>query len=174
MASPRMFKPVPLALMMALSALAGAAPTPDAITGIWLNSAKQGYVQIQQTAAGTYAGWIVGDTSGVVAKDSHNPDPAKRDESLLGKRIFYGFEYNGAGRWEDGNIYNPRNGETYSAWLGLSDTGKLKVHGYIGFSLFGLTRLFTRAAPNANGVRQSALVPRAASVRAGATEFSAD
>lgn len=144
-------------LVIPASASAGNPPA-DAITGIWLNSAKDGYVQIYRTKAGTYAGQIVGDTDGVVADDVHNPDPAQRDESLLGKRIFYGFEYNGKGYWEDGHIYNPRNGKTYSAWLGLTDDGKLKVHGYIGFSLFGATRLFTRVTRNAKGVFESALV----------------
>lgn len=145
--------------LLALPALAQGAPTANAITGIWLNSAKEGYIQIYRTDAGTYAGRIVGDTDGVVAKDIHNPDPAKRDESLLGRKIFHGFEYNGEGRWVGGEIYNPRNGETYSAWLALSDQGKLKVHGYIGFSLFGVTKLFTRVDRGAKGVVESALVP---------------
>lgn len=148
-----------LALAWALSAPSAAAPPSDAITGIWLNQAKEGYVQIYQTPSGDYAGRIVGDTSGVVARDVHNPNPAKRDESLLGKQIFHSFEYNGEGRWEDGEIYNPKNGKTYSAWLGLSEDDRLKVHGYIGFSLFGLTKLFTRVQQDAVGVVESALLP---------------
>lgn len=145
-------------LAACLPALAWAAPAADAITGIWLNSEGSGYIQIYEAEKGRYAGRVVGATDGDVRDDTKNPDPAKRGESLLGQRVMHGFTFNGEGRWEQGRIYDPDNGETYDAWIALKSPDKLEVHGYILFSLIGRSEIWTRAGPNAEGVMEKALV----------------
>jgi len=42
--------------------------------------------------------------------------------------------------YEDGNITDPENGKTYSCYLELVNPSKLKVRGFIGFSLIGRTQ----------------------------------
>lgn len=145
--------------LLACPALAMAASEADAITGIWLNSDETGYIQIYQTDSGTYAGKVVGATDGSVRDDIHNPDPSERDESLLGQVILHGFTYNGEGYWVEGRAYDPESGETYDAWMALTEDGRLKIHGYIMFSLFGVTKYLTRVDRSAKGVVESALVP---------------
>jgi uncharacterized protein (DUF2147 family) len=45
--------------------------------------------------------------------------------------------------WEDGKIYDPKNGKTYSCKMTL-EGNELKVRGYVGFSLLGRTTVWTR------------------------------
>jgi len=47
-------------------------------------------------------------------------------------------EYNG------GTILDPNNGKSYKCYLELEDNNKLKLRGYIGFSLFGRTQYWQR------------------------------
>lgn len=49
-----------------------------------------------------------------------------------------GNEYNG------GKILDPKNGKLYKCYITLEGKDKLKVRGYIGFSLFGRTQYWYR------------------------------
>jgi uncharacterized protein (DUF2147 family) len=46
--------------------------------------------------------------------------------------------------WEDGTIYDPKNGKTYSCNITLVDD-KLNVRGYVGISMIGRTAIWTKA-----------------------------
>ncbi|MEN8123979.1 MAG: DUF2147 domain-containing protein [Bacteroidota bacterium] len=46
--------------------------------------------------------------------------------------------------WNDGKILDPVNGKYYKCYITLEDNNKLKLRGYIGFSLFGRTQYFER------------------------------
>lgn len=149
-------------LVASLPGIVWAAPPSDAIIGIWLNSEKSGYIQIYQTKSGDYAGQVVGATDGDVRRDTENPDPSQRNQSLLGQTIMHSFTYNGEGVWESGRIYDPDNGQTYDAWLALKGSDQLKVHGYIWFSLIGRTELWTRVKGVPKEVVKKVLLPTAA------------
>lgn len=135
-------------------------PSADAVTGVWLVSAGDGYVQIFEED-GRYHGKTVGAPPGEGdpdAKDEHNPDPKKRDRDLLGIRILEGFEYDGDGEWVDGRAYDPDNGKTYDAKMWLEEPDTLKLRGYIGISLIGRTETWTRAGEDAPGIEEEELV----------------
>lgn len=120
----------------------------DAIVGLWATDKGKAHVQIRLGAAG-YEGQIVwlknpvypaGDPqAGEVKHDRENPDPQLRDRPIEGLTILRGFRYAGDGEWEDGTIYDPESGKTYDAVMWLTETGTLKVRGYVGFSLLGRT-----------------------------------
>jgi len=46
--------------------------------------------------------------------------------------------------WSGGWIYNPDDGNVYSATMTLADDGTLRVNGYVGLSLFGKSEVWTR------------------------------
>ena len=46
--------------------------------------------------------------------------------------------------WNNGEIYDAREGDTYSLFDKLKDQKNLDLRGYIGFSLFGKTTNWTR------------------------------
>lgn len=83
--------------------------------------------------------------------DIHNPDASKRGRPIIGLEFMSGFTKKTDTRWEDGKIYDPKTGNTYSSLLELDGAGAIKVRGYIGISLIGRTAIWTRAQPPKNG-----------------------
>jgi uncharacterized protein (DUF2147 family) len=82
--------------------------------------------------------------AGLPKVDVHNPDPLLRTRPLLGLPLIEGFRYIGGNRWEGGRIYNPEDGAKYRCKLWLDGENRLKVRGYIGFSLLGQTVTWVR------------------------------
>src|SRR5215469_695789 len=76
--------------------------------------------------------------------DIHNPDPGKRDTPIVGLVFMHGFVKKGANRWEDGTIYDPKSGNTYSCFMELETPARIKVRGFIGVSLIGRTDYWSR------------------------------
>jgi uncharacterized protein (DUF2147 family) len=112
--------------------------------GHYWNEEKDGIVKLQLTKDGGIEGITIwGETPSL---DVNNPNPALRDRSLSGIIFLWGFSYQPKkNRWEDGNVYDPDTGKTYSAKLSLEKGGKiLKMRGFIGISLFGRTAKFER------------------------------
>jgi uncharacterized protein (DUF2147 family) len=76
--------------------------------------------------------------------DSHNPDPALRNRTLVGLPLISGFHYEGDSSWK-GMIYNPEDGQTYRCNFSMAGENRLNVRGYIGIPLLGRTQTWTRA-----------------------------
>jgi uncharacterized protein (DUF2147 family) len=77
--------------------------------------------------------------------DAKNPDPAKRNQKIVGLQIMWNFaKSSDPGEWESGRIYNPEEGEVYKCTMKLRPDGKLEVRGYIGISLLGKTQYWER------------------------------
>jgi len=74
--------------------------------------------------------------------DVHNPNPALRNKPLIGLQIIGGFVPK-ADRWDQGSIYDPESGKTYTSLLRLNSDGSLKVSGCILF--FCQSQRWTRA-----------------------------
>ena len=77
--------------------------------------------------------------------DVFNPDPALRGQEILGLRILEGVSPapDDGGRWSGGRVYDPNKGRTYRCYLELQEDGRLKVRGFLGFSLLGRTTYWT-------------------------------
>jgi uncharacterized protein (DUF2147 family) len=48
-------------------------------------------------------------------------------------------------QWENGTVYDPKSGKTYSCLMELPEPDKIVVRGFIGVALFGRTYIWTRA-----------------------------
>jgi len=118
---------------------------PDAILGIWFNEEKDAKINVYKEN-GNYFGKIVWHRTGddVSPFDENNPDPELRKRKKVGLVILKDFEYDD-GQWEDGTIYDPKSGKTYSCIIKLQKDGGLHVRGYIGISLLGRTTHWTKA-----------------------------
>jgi uncharacterized protein (DUF2147 family) len=66
-----------------------------------------------------------------------------KNKPLIGLQILKDLEKDG-NEWNDGDITDPKNGKTYSCYITLEDQNKLKVRGFIGFSLLGRTQYWYR------------------------------
>ena len=83
------------------------------------------------------------DEDGNEKLDENNPDPALRARPIIGMDLIAGFSRAGKRKWEDGTIYDPRDGKTYKCKMTLQRDGTLKVRGYVGIPLLGKTVVWT-------------------------------
>lgn len=67
-----------------------------------------------------------------------------KNKPILGMNILTGLEKDDD-EWSGGKILDPRNGKVYKCYIKLVEPDKLKLRGYIGFSLLGKTAYWTRA-----------------------------
>lgn len=66
-----------------------------------------------------------------------------KNKPILGLTIIKGLSKEGA-EYTSGEILDPKNGKLYKCAISLESKDKLKVRGYIGFSLLGRTQYWHR------------------------------
>jgi uncharacterized protein (DUF2147 family) len=119
----------------------------EPIEAVWYNEEKTAKIQVFKAKDNKFYGKIVWLKeplkNGKPKVDENNPEAAKRDHPILGLMILKGFEKDGDNEYEDGTIYDPKNGKTYSCII-RQKGNKLSVRGYIGVSLIGRTTTWTK------------------------------
>ncbi len=120
----------------------------EKILGVWESGSGKARVKIDK-AGDLYTGRIVWlreplNEEGKPKVDKNNPDEKLRTAPLLGYRMLKDFKYVGDLTWEEGTIYDPENGSTYSCTIKMTDPNTLDVRGFIGVSLFGRTDVWKR------------------------------
>lgn len=125
-------------------------PRPGDILGIWYNEEKTSKVQVYQAGNLFFAKivWLkepMDKETGKPRLDKLNPDPKLKNNPLIGLTILKNFEFDGDDEWNDGTIYDPKNGKTYSCFMKFDGSpDKLKIRGYVGVSLIGRSTYWTR------------------------------
>lgn len=121
----------------------------DDILGIWLNEDEDAHIEIYKDGD-LYFGkiiWLkfpIDDETGKPKLDKHNPDPELQTRPSLGIKLLTDFEWDGDNEWDEGDIYDPKSGKTYSCYIVMKEYDRLKIRGYIGVSLIGKTTYWTR------------------------------
>lgn len=77
-------------------------------------------------------------------KDTNNVDWKLRAKPAMGLVILKDFVFTEDGNWEDGTVYDPKNGKTYKCIIKAVDRNRLEIRGYIGISLLGRTEIWKR------------------------------
>ncbi len=135
-------------LILAFAALFVFGQGKDAIVGKWLNASGEGQIQITKRGDKFFGKLVYlkfpNDDAGKPKVDTKNPDESLRKRPLLNLEILKNFVYEGDQEYEDGTIYDPKSGKTYSCKMTLDGNNKLKVRGYVGISLIGRTEVWTR------------------------------
>lgn len=143
-------KPVRLLIlavgMLMLSSVAKA--QTDRLEGLWFNQEKTGKILITKAPNGKFYGKVVWLKepleNGKPKVDRLNEDPKLRSRPRLGLPVLMNFVKDGDNKYDEGTIYDPLNGKTYSCKITYN--GKtLDIRGYIGISLFGRTTVWSRA-----------------------------
>ena len=118
---------------------------PESILGEWCTQKEENRpparVNFVLAKNGSYMGIL--SWSSEPRKDVHNKDPNLRDRSVVGIVLMWNLHYDD-GEYVDGYVYNPEDGGTYRVKLELASTESLKVRGYLGISLLGQTKVWTR------------------------------
>jgi len=89
---------------------------------------------IYKAADGTYEGKVVW---------VQNPKLEYHVGYVFLKNLTFNPEDN---EWQNGVMFYPGKKGTYKAYMSITKDGKLKVRGYWGISLFGMTLYWTREA----------------------------
>ncbi|OGJ89787.1 MAG: hypothetical protein A2268_07340 [Candidatus Raymondbacteria bacterium RifOxyA12_full_50_37] len=78
--------------------------------------------------------------------DTKNPVDSLKTRKLNGTTTIYGLVYNSKKKqWENGKVYNPEDGRTYSCYCFLKKGGtQLFFKGYLGVSVLGGSQIWTR------------------------------
>src|ERR1700732_2777068 len=77
--------------------------------------------------------------------DICNPDPTKRKYPIVGLIFISGLTRKSDRQWENGTVYDPKSGKTYSCLMELQEPDRISVRGFIGTAVFGRTYIWTRA-----------------------------
>lgn len=137
-----------LALWLGVASQSARAQTLSPL-GIWADGDKKSTIEIYK-CGDKLCGKIVSltvpndPTTGKPKLDTKNPDPKLKTRPRLGIVLMQGFKYDDDNKWDDGKIYNPEDGKTYSCYMKLENANTMEVKGYIGFSLIGKSQTWTR------------------------------
>jgi uncharacterized protein (DUF2147 family) len=115
---------------------------------MWYNQEKTAKIQFYKASDNKLYGkvaWLKKpEVNGKTKIDINNPDANRRNDPILGLVILKGFVKDGDGEYEDGTIYDPASGRTYSAKM-VYKGDRLFVRGYYGISLIGKTQEWAKA-----------------------------
>ncbi len=67
-----------------------------------------------------------------------------KNKPIVGMVIIKGLSREGNNEYGSGKILDPKNGKIYKCFIQLEEKDKLKVRGYIGFSILGRTQFWYR------------------------------
>tara|TARA_B110000285_G_scaffold55939_1_gene63650 strand:+ start:1457 stop:1903 length:447 start_codon:yes stop_codon:yes gene_type:complete len=122
----------------------------DAILGTWLNQDEDAKIVITKVDS-KFTGkiiWVKKDEEDDGSKpnlDNKNPDESLQSRRVVGLEILSNLVWDeGDNEWDDGEIYDPKSGSTYSCYGELEDKNTLKLRGYVGISIIGRTAVWTK------------------------------
>ena len=122
-----------LAAVLGMAAMTPAAFAAEPITGRWVTAEKDAVVAIApcgKTLCGRIERFLVLPPHGKDQRDVNNPDAAMRTRKLLGTAILTGLTANGD-TWK-GQVYDPKKGKTYTAYVRRKPDGTLEMKGCVG------------------------------------------
>jgi uncharacterized protein (DUF2147 family) len=115
------------------------------VRGYWLEPA--GAVIHIAPCPGRLCVWIVALPPGDHPHtDVHNPKSILRERPLCGLLIGRDFAESDSQHADNGSLYDPKSGKTYSGSL-RAEGDLLKLRGYVGLKIFGRTETWTRTKP---------------------------
>ncbi len=121
----------------------------DRIEGNWYNEEKTAQVKIYKAVDGKFWGKIAWlkepNVNGKPRVDEKNTKASLRTRPLMGMVLLSHFTKKNDNTYDDGEIYDPKNGKTYSCTITYKNDKELSIRGYIGISLIGRTTTWTRA-----------------------------
>ncbi|MFT3732334.1 MAG: DUF2147 domain-containing protein [Hyphomicrobium sp.] len=148
--------------------------------GVWYDDTGKGAVKIEICTPTTLCGkiyWLKEPMAddGQPKMDRYNPEPSKRNRMICGLPIMGDLEKISDGGFDNGWVYDPKEGKSYSVALDLVGPDTLKVTGYKGMRFLGKSFIWTRAPADLPACdAQAALPPAPAPVPAVRKKQTAD
>lgn len=121
------------------------------ILGVWWNEEKSSRIEIFEKNNKVYGKivWLHKNSNPdgtTPRRDFNNPEEDLQKRPLIGVIILKDLVWDdGDTEWDDGEIYDPASGNTYSCYAKLQKDGKLYLKGYImGMTFMGRSTLWSR------------------------------
>jgi len=117
------------------------------VCGKWITENGKSVVEIFEKD-GKYFGKIIWlkealDETGNPKKDTKNPNKTMQSQEIKGLVILKNFVFDGK-MWDEGSVYDPESGNTYSGNMKLKSNDVLELRGYMGISMLGRTATWVR------------------------------
>lgn len=144
-----------IAISAGLSASAQVKIHSDAILGTWLTGDGKGIIDIYKNGD-RYQGKIIwlkepnDAKTGKPKTDIQHPNKSQHDRPIKGLVNLWGFSFNNKGKWENGRVYDPKNGKEYKCVITMKDADNIEVRGFVGITLIGQTDAWKRTKVPAN------------------------
>ena len=107
-------------------AAVGPALAADGPAGEWVVADHTAVVRITKCPGG-YCGFVA---KGQPGKDYRNPDPSKRNRSVIGIEVMFNMKQSGPASWS-GETYNADDGQVYNGKITLTSANTLNVEGCV-------------------------------------------
>jgi uncharacterized protein (DUF2147 family) len=137
----------PLVLILFLVYAGWAQNIKESPIGTWTNEEKEARFEIYKCGENLCGKiiWLKEPTlNGKPKVDSKNPDERLHNRPIMGMVFLKDFVQEDEKKWDNGTIYDPKSGKTYSCYMKLIGKEQMEVKGYIGISLVGRSQLWTR------------------------------
>lgn len=118
------------------------------IAGIWKSvddedGKEKSHIQITESN-GVLSAKIIKLLEAAESDTCDNCSGDLKGQPIVGMEILWDMQKQKNGSYDDGDIFNPKNGKTYSCSIRFEDKDTLRIRGYIGFSLLGKTQYWYR------------------------------
>ena len=135
-------------LLLTFVGLLAFSQTNADIVGEWYNAEKDAVITLfeeNEKVSGKIT-WmqIPNDDNGNPKTDPSNPNEKLKSRARMGMVMLTGFAFIKDKIWDDGELYDPKKGKTYSGMMTLKDKNTIDLRGYIGFSFIGRSSTWTR------------------------------
>lgn len=137
-----MHSPLRLFLLGSLLFCAPRVFAAEGVIGTWIEPAGSA-VRIDKCSSGLCATLVSISKTARSHMDIHNPDASMRTRPLCNLQIGSGFRLTDPSHAEDGHLYDPKSGKTYSGAM-YSEGDTLHLRGYVGLKIFGRSEIWKR------------------------------
>ncbi len=164
---------VATAFLFGFTMNAGSAAADPKEVGVWYDDTGKGAVKIEICTPTTLCGkiyWLKEPMAddGKPKIDRYNPEPTMRTRPICGLPVLGDLEKISDGGFDNGWVYDPKEGKSYSVALDLVGPDTLKVTGYKGMRFLGKSFIWTRAPvdlPSCDSDAASLPVPKPVEVK---------
>jgi len=134
-------KKITITLLFAFVGLLAFSQTNADVVGEWHNAEEDIVITLfeeGQAVSGKIT-WMKfpNDENGNPKTDPLNPDEKLRTRARIGLGMMSGFAHIAGKVWDNGSLYDPEKGKTYSGMMTLKDANTLNLRGYTVFSFIG-------------------------------------
>ena len=120
------------------------------VAGIWIDDTGKGAIEIGPCNRDRLCGRIVwlrepADKAGKPLTDGLNSNASQRQRPICGLQVIGEVKRVGAKAWDEGWIYDPKQGKQFDVEIKPRGPDKLQVTGYLGVKFLSETFTWTRA-----------------------------